>query len=106
MAILAQQALGQHPVPLNVPQSVPVDACDPVIRDISSFSIEFSTLVDYAGTASQPNEFSRALLSNLKDTSGVFPRLRIGGTTQYVGKAARGSLTDINQVQRPSVLRS
>lgn len=82
VAVLAQQALGQQPVPIDVPQSPPTDACDPVIRDVSSFSIEFSTLVDYAGTVSQPNEFSRTLLSNLKDVSGVSPRLRIGGTTQ------------------------
>ena len=99
VAALAQQALGQQqPLPIDVSQSPPTDACDPVLRDVSTFSIEFSTFVDYAGTASQPNEFSRTLLSNLKDTSGVFPRLRIGGSTQYVENATIESLTDINQI--------
>lgn len=81
-AILTQQALGQQPAIINAPHSPPVDASETVPRDVSSFSIESSTFVDYAGNASHPNEFSRALLTNLKDTTGVFPRIRIGGTTQ------------------------
>ena len=81
-AILTQQALGQQPATINVPQSPPVDASETVPRDVSSFSIESSTFVDYAGNASHPNEFSRALLANLKDTTGIFPRIRVGGTTQ------------------------
>lgn len=92
MAVLGQQAFGQQPVSIDVSQSPTTDACDPVIRDVSSFSIEFSTFIDYAGTPSQPNEFSRTLLSNLKDASGVSPRLRIGGTTQYVEMQCIGSV--------------
>lgn len=82
VAILAQQAVGQQPFTINAPQSPPNGASEPVPRDVSSFSIEFSFFVDYAGNASHPNEYSRALLENLKDTAGIFPRIRIGGTTQ------------------------
>ena len=81
LAVLAQQVVGQGR-PLTVPYSPSTDASEPVPKDVSSFSIEFSSLVDYAGNTSHPNEFSLNLLSNLKDATGTYPRIRVGGTTQ------------------------
>ena len=81
LAVLAQQVVGQGQ-PLAVPYSPSADASEPVPKDVSSFSIEFSSLVDYAGNTSHPNEFSLNLLSNLRDVTGTFPRIRVGGTTQ------------------------
>lgn len=81
VAILAQQVVGQGQS-VTVPESPSKDASDTVPKDFSSFSIEFSSLVDYAGNTSHPNKFTRTLLSNLKDATGTFPQLRIGGTTQ------------------------
>lgn len=81
LAVLAQQVAGQGQ-PLTVPYSPSPDASEPVPKDVSSFSIEFSSLVDYAGNTSHPNEFSLNLLSNLKDATGTYPRIRVGGTTQ------------------------
>ena len=81
LAVLAQQVVGQGQ-PLAVPYSPSAGASEPVPKDVSSFSIEFSSLVDYAGNTSHPNEFSLNLLSNLRDATGTFPRIRVGGTTQ------------------------
>ena len=81
LAVLAQQVVGQGR-PLTVIYCPSTDASEPVPKDVSSFSIEFSSLVDYAGNTSHPNEFSLNLLSNLKDTTGTYPRIRVGRTTQ------------------------
>ncbi|KAF4770442.1 hypothetical protein HAV15_013029 [Penicillium sp. str.  len=45
----------------------------PVPNDLQSISIEFSYFPDYAGNKSQPNEFSKNLLHNLKTLTGVAP---------------------------------
>lgn len=78
LGLLAQQAAGQ----LLVPQSPPAGASEPVPKGVSSFSIEFSSVVDYFGNTTHPNEYSQNLLSNLKNAAGAFPKIRIGGTTQ------------------------
>ncbi|KAF7185183.1 Beta-glucuronidase [Pseudocercospora fuligena] len=46
-----------------------------------SYSIEFSSMQDFAGNHSHPNKFSHQLLQNLKDKSGALPIIRAGGTT-------------------------
>lgn len=56
----------------------------PVPNDLQSISIEFSYFPDYAGNKSQPNEFSKNLLHNLRTLTGVAPKVRVGGTSQYV----------------------
>lgn len=61
--------------------SCPKDT-EPVANDLQSFSIEFSYFPDFTGNKSHPNEFSRALLGNLKNITGVAPVIRVGGTTQ------------------------
>ena len=89
-ALLFQQGQGQshqghqghalHPIVIpDVPKNT-----SPVHRNFQSFSIEFSYFPDFAGNKSHPNEFSRALLENLEKITGVFPIIRVGGTTQYV----------------------
>ncbi|KGO60703.1 Glycoside hydrolase, superfamily [Penicillium expansum] len=45
-------------------------------------SIEFAYFPDYAGNKSQPNQFSKNLLHNLKSLTGVAPKVRVGGTSQ------------------------
>ncbi|EYE96476.1 glycosyl hydrolase family 79 C-terminal domain-containing protein [Aspergillus ruber CBS 135680] len=78
LGLLAQQAAGQ----LLVPHSPPAGASEPVPKGASSFSIEFSSVVDYFGNTTHPNEYSQNLLFNLKNATGAFPKIRIGGTTQ------------------------
>ncbi|KAJ5995408.1 hypothetical protein N7481_002385 [Penicillium waksmanii] len=53
-----------------------------VPRDLQSFSIEFAFFPDYAGNKSHPNHFSKNLLENFKDLTGVYPLVRVGGTSQ------------------------
>lgn len=76
-----QRAQAQQTKGLPIPP-LPKDS-SPVPRDLQSFSIEFAYFPDYAGNQSQPNTFSKALLQNFKDITGVYPKVRIGGTTQY-----------------------
>ena len=76
-----------HINPLVVPK--PLENSKPVSRDFQSFSIEFAFFPDYAGNQSHPNQFSKALLGNFKSITGVFPKVRVGGTTQYA------SITDL-----------
>lgn len=47
-----------------------------------SFSIEFSSFVDYAGNISEPNTFSNNLLNGIGNFSGTKPYIRVGGNTQ------------------------
>lgn len=80
-ALLLQQGQGHHPHPIAIPD-VPKDS-SPVSRDLQSFSIEFAFFPDFTGNKSHPNEFSKALLGNLGKITGIFPKVRVGGTTQY-----------------------
>ncbi|KAJ5489322.1 L-xylulose reductase [Penicillium diatomitis] len=61
--------------------SLPEDS-EPVSRDLQSFSLEFAFFPDYAGNKSSPNLFSRNLLQNFKNITGVYPKVRVGGTSQ------------------------
>lgn len=81
LAPLLQQARAQQNKGLSIPP-LPKDS-SPIPRDLQSFSIEFAYFADYAGNHSQPNTFSKALLQNFKDITGVYPKVRVGGTTQY-----------------------
>lgn len=47
-----------------------------------SYSIEFSSFVDFAGNTSVPNDYSNNLLSNLGNLQGTKPYIRVGGNTQ------------------------
>ncbi|KAJ5653850.1 hypothetical protein N7490_000853 [Penicillium lividum] len=69
-----------HVNPLNVPK--PLKDSKPVSRDFQSFSVEFAFFPDYAGNQSHPNKFSKNLLANFESITGVFPKVRVGGTTQ------------------------
>ncbi|KAI8628284.1 glycoside hydrolase family 79 protein [Xylariaceae sp. FL1651] len=58
----------------------------------SSFSVELSYMVDFAGNDTHPNIFSRQVVQNLHDISGAYPIFRVGGGTQnsavyYPGQA-------------------
>lgn len=70
----------------NRPRAIPALAQDtPIVpNDLQAFSIEFSFFTDYAGNKSHPNEFSRNLLANFKNLTGVQPIVRVGGTSQCV----------------------
>ena len=72
---------GHQPHPIAIPD-VPKDS-NPVSRDLQSFSIEFAYFPDFAGNKSHPNGFSKALLGNLEKITGILPKVRVGGTTQY-----------------------
>jgi hypothetical protein len=60
----------------------PHSGAEYVPRDLQSFSIEFAFFPDYAGNKSHPNNFSKNLLENFKDFTGVYPLVRVGGTSQ------------------------
>jgi len=64
---------------------VPTDCADdggiPMEAPLS-YSIEFSSFVDYAGNSSAPNDFSNNLLNNLGNLTGSKPFIRVGGNTQ------------------------
>lgn len=47
-----------------------------------SYSIEFSSFIDFAGNTSNPNIFSDNLLNNIGRISGTKPHIRVGGNTQ------------------------
>jgi hypothetical protein len=69
---------------IKVP-SIPKDS-NPIPNDLQSISIEFAYFPDYAGNKSHPNTFSKNLLGNLKAITGVAPKVRVAGTSQYVFK--------------------
>lgn len=79
-ALLLQQGQGQlfHPIAIPLPQD-----STPVPNDLQSVSIEFAFFTDYAGNKSHPNSFSRNLLENFEKITGVHPKVRVGGTSQY-----------------------
>lgn len=60
----------------------PYSGAEYVPRDLQSFSIEFAFFPDYAGNKSHPNHFSKNLLENFKDLTGIYPLVRVGGTSQ------------------------
>lgn len=80
LSMLVHGAQSQQNSMITVP-SHPKDT-KPVANDLQSFSIEFSYFPDFAGNESHPNEFSKTLLGNLKDITGIAPVVRVGGTTQ------------------------
>ncbi|KAJ5086472.1 hypothetical protein NUU61_007779 [Penicillium alfredii] len=66
--------------PISIP-SLPKNS-NPVSNDLQAFSIEFAFFPDYAGNKSHPNTFSKTLLDNFKQITGVLPKVRVGGTSQ------------------------
>jgi hypothetical protein len=69
-----------HNSPIAIP--APGKKSEPVAKDFESFSIEFAFFPDYAGNRSHPNKFSANLLENLQRKTGVYPNVRVGGTSQ------------------------
>ncbi|OCT47376.1 hypothetical protein CLCR_03380 [Cladophialophora carrionii] len=57
------------------------ESAQPLNPQLISLSIEFGNAIDFFGDVGKPNEFSRKLLQNVVDRSGVPPVLRIGGNT-------------------------
>jgi len=80
---LANGALVQSPTAINidVPASCSNSGGIPLEAPVS-YSIEFSSFVDFAGNTSVPNDYSNNLLNNLGNLTGTKPYLRIGGNTQ------------------------
>ncbi|KAF2093121.1 hypothetical protein NA57DRAFT_48911 [Rhizodiscina lignyota] len=66
---------------LSIPSQAPSGAAV-VAKDLISLSIEFRHLPKFTGNISHPNYFSRNLLQNLKDATGSFPLVRVGGSSQ------------------------
>jgi hypothetical protein len=81
MILLLQSGHAQRHA-IDIPQ--PFNASLAVYQDFQSFSIEFSFFPDYAGNQSNPNTFSKNLIENFKNVTGVYPKIRVGGTSQYV----------------------
>ncbi|KAI1844536.1 hypothetical protein JX266_009209 [Neoarthrinium moseri] len=52
------------------------------LESFVSYSIEFSSFPDFAGTKASPNGFSSTLLNNLGYLQGSNPYIRVGGNTQ------------------------
>lgn len=69
-----------HSRPLAIPGLK--SASESIWNDLQSFSIELAFFPDYAGNRSHPNVFTKNLLENFKDATGVYPNVRVGGTTQ------------------------
>lgn len=67
--------------PLAIP--LPPRNSEAIPNDLQSFSLEFAFFPDYAGNRSSPNQFSRNLMENFKNLTGVYPKVRVGGTSQY-----------------------
>jgi hypothetical protein len=67
--------------PIVIP--LPAKNSEPIPKDLQSFSLELAFFPDYAGNKSSPNVFSQNLMENFKDITGVYPKIRVGGTSQY-----------------------
>ncbi|KAJ5098927.1 hypothetical protein N7532_005928 [Penicillium argentinense] len=79
VVLLLGRSNGQ-PHPIAIPSPKANTAVVP--KDFHSFSIEFAFFPDYAGNKSHPNRFTKNLLQNFKDITGVYPLVRVGGTSQ------------------------
>ncbi|PNS16297.1 hypothetical protein CAC42_6404 [Sphaceloma murrayae] len=66
---------------VTIPKTAPKGAGQPW-ADFVSYSIELSSIVDYAGNLSAPNTYSLNLLKNLEALTGTKPSIRVGGATQ------------------------
>ncbi|GLI73358.1 hypothetical protein PoHVEF18_001575 [Penicillium ochrochloron] len=66
--------------PIVIP--LPAKNSEPIPKDLQSFSLELAFFPDYAGNKSSPNVFSQNLMENFKDITGVYPKIRVGGTSQ------------------------
>lgn len=66
-------------VPIS--ESPPDDAGVP-LESFITYSIEFSSFIDFAGNTSAPNDFSDNLLNNIAKYAGIKPYIRMGGNTQ------------------------
>ncbi|PPJ61265.1 hypothetical protein CBER1_10946 [Cercospora berteroae] len=81
---------------IYIPASPPRDAKRP-LEHFVSYSIECSSLADFAGNLSNPNTYSYNLLENVAKYAGSKPLIRVGGSTQ--------DLTIFNASQEAAVLQ-
>ncbi|KAL5327292.1 hypothetical protein ACEPPN_004986 [Leptodophora sp. 'Broadleaf-Isolate-01'] len=72
----------------------------PLDPQLISMSIEFCYAVDFIGTPGLPNKYSKQLLQNIEDISGVPPILRIGGNTQDIAKYCENCPETMNSTYR------
>nr|OQO23824.1 hypothetical protein B0A51_08146 [Rachicladosporium sp. CCFEE 5018] len=63
----------------------PPSGANSPLEHFLSYSIEFSSFVDFAGNASNPNAYSDNLLSSIAHYAGSKPLIRVGGNTQDLG---------------------
>ncbi len=77
--VLTAPLASTNPITLSAeaPENAPV-----VPSDLVSFSIELRNLARFTGSVDQPNQFSKNLLDNLKEFTGVYPLIRVGGGSQ------------------------
>lgn len=90
MAVLARST----DIITTIPSAPPLHANTPLDQFLS-YSIEFSSFVDYAGNLSHPNTYSDTLLENIAYYAGRKPLVRVGGNTQ--------DLTIFNSSQKQAV---
>ncbi|KAF2226210.1 hypothetical protein BDZ85DRAFT_294536 [Elsinoe ampelina] len=81
LSLLLLGGLVQADRTVKVSKSAPKDAGKPW-PDFVSYSIEFSSLFDYAGNRSNPNTYSLNLLNNIARLTGTKSVIRVGGATQ------------------------
>lgn len=73
---------GRHGSPVISIRSSPPSGAGVPLEGFVSYSIEFSSFIDFAGNTSDPNVFSDNLLNNIGRISGTKPYIRVGGNTQ------------------------
>ncbi|EXJ59619.1 hypothetical protein A1O7_03765 [Cladophialophora yegresii CBS 114405] len=87
---------------INFDVAQTAEAAQPLDPQLISLSIEFGNAIDFFGDVGKPNEFSRKLLQNVVDRSGIPPVVRLGGNTQdkwvYCDNctAALSSIVEVN----------
>ncbi|KAG4430882.1 hypothetical protein IFR05_013641 [Cadophora sp. M221] len=87
---------------IQVPRSAPRDSATPDDNYVS-YSIEPSSWPDFAGNLSAPNTFSYNLLKNIKQLTGEFPVMRLGGNTQDQIRFDANAKVTLQGVMNPNI---
>lgn len=66
---------------LAVPQKAPTSTSDEIDQQFASVSIELNCLNYYFGTPQEPNTFSLMMLEDLAANTGIYPDIRVGGSS-------------------------
>ena len=80
VSILALSRVGLS-VQINAPATPPSDASAPVSPSFQSWAFAVHAWPDYAGSGSQPNEFTKSLIGIIAKRTGSAPSIRVGGTS-------------------------